>query len=195
MLRAGARALLVAVILSGWLRAQRVGMAVSSSFPVSSAHSGWGHFRGSFSPPLFSRHPFHHHRAGAFYYPYLFPYDEPFAYESPYTEVIEREPAPVVAQVVAPQPPIEPKVIEVPGAANQAPAKPLPPTLFILKNGERLEAKRFLLRSNDLSVTIDRRQRTIPLDQVDLDATIAANRERGINLEIPADPNEISLRF
>jgi hypothetical protein len=104
-------------------------------------------------------------------------------------------PAPAVAQPPAPQPPAEPKIIEVPGVSNQTPAKPLPPTVFILSNGERLETKRFLLRANELSVTIDRHQRTIPLDQVNLEATMAANRDRGINMEIPADPNEISLRF
>ncbi len=35
----------------------------------------------------------------------------------------------------------------------------------------------------------------IGLDRLDLDATIAANHERGIDLRIPADRNEISLSF
>ena len=200
MPRAAACALLLVGFLSGGLRAQRGGMAVHSSFPASSAHAGSTHVRGSFSPHPFSRDHFRRHHSGSRDYPYLFPYDgffydEPYESEQGYTEVVEPEPAPAVTQTVAPQPPPEPKVIEVPGAGNQPPAKPLPPTIFILNNGERLETRRFLLRSNDLTVTIDRRPRTIPLDQLDLAATITANRERGIHLEIPADPNEICLRF
>ena len=71
----------------------------------------------------------------------------------------------------------------------------LPPTIFILANGERLETRRFLLTASNLSFSIGRQQRTIPLDRLDLDATIAANHERGIDLRIPADRNEISLSF
>jgi hypothetical protein len=87
------------------------------------------------------------------------------------------------------------QVIEIPVAANASAAKMLPPTVFILANGERLEARRFLLTASNLSFSIDRQQRTIPLNRLDLDATIAANHERGIDLRIPADRNEISLSF
>jgi len=76
-----------------------------------------------------------------------------------------------------------------------AAAKPVPSAIFILTSGERVETSRFLLRANDLSVTVNRQQRTIPLDKVDLDATIAANHERGIDLEVPTDVNQITLRF
>ena len=193
MPRAVLCALLVAA-LSGSLLAQRGSMASGIAISASPARSGASHFRGSFSPPLFARGHVRHHRSSSFFYPYWFPYDEPYDYEGPYTEVVKKEPAPAAAPV-APQPVPEPKVIEIPAAANQAPAKPAPATVFILSNGERLETKRFLLRANDVSLTIERRQRTIPLDQVDLDATITANRDRGITLEVPADPNEISLRF
>ena len=71
----------------------------------------------------------------------------------------------------------------------------LPPTIFILANGERLETRRFLLTATNLSFSVDRQPRTIPLDRLDLDATIAANQDRGIDLRIPADRNEISLSF
>jgi hypothetical protein len=94
------------------------------------------------------------------------------------------------------KPPAEAQVINIPaapGAAEQA--KNQPPATFVLKNGERLEARRFLLTANNLSVTVDHTQRTIPFDSLDVDATLAANRDRGVNLEIPADHNEISLSF
>jgi hypothetical protein len=64
-----------------------------------------------------------------------------------------------------------------------------------LANGERLEARRFLLTASNLSVSVDRHERTIPLDMLDLEATIAANRERGIELRVPADRTEIFLSF
>jgi hypothetical protein len=68
-------------------------------------------------------------------------------------------------------------------------------TIFVLATGERLEARRFMLTASDLAVVIDRQQRTIPLHMLDIDATVTANRERGIDLRIPTDRNEISLSF
>ncbi len=194
MPRTAACALLVSMLLSGSLMAQHGGVVSRGGMTAVPGHSPSAPFRGSISQRPFARDHSHRNHAG-FLYPYLFPYDEPYGYEGPYTEVVEKQPAPVAAPPLPPQPVPEPKVIEVPAAADQASAKPLPPTVFILNNGERLESKRFLLRANDLSITLNRRQRTIPLDQLDLEATIAANRDRGIELEIPADPNEISLRF
>ena len=71
----------------------------------------------------------------------------------------------------------------------------LPPTIFILANGERLETRRYVLTASNLSVSIDRQQRTVPRDLLDINATITANHERGIDLRIPVDGNEISLSF
>jgi len=86
-------------------------------------------------------------------------------------------------------------VIELPNASKTAEIKPLPPTIFVLTNGEKLETQRYLLTASNLSVTVRREQRTVPLQMLDLDATLAANRDRGIDLRIPNDRNEISLRF
>lgn len=38
-------------------------------------------------------------------------------------------------------------------------------------------------------------QRTIPLTAINLDATAAANRERGIDLKFPTNKSEIMLSF
>jgi hypothetical protein len=92
-------------------------------------------------------------------------------------------------------PPAKPQVIEVSCVANSTAVKTIPPTIFILTNGERLETRRFVLTASNLSASVDRHHRTIPLDMLDINATIAANRERGIDLPIPADRNEISLSF
>jgi hypothetical protein len=46
-----------------------------------------------------------------------------------------------------------------------------------------------------LSFSVDRQQRVVPFDMLDIDATVSANHERGIDLRIPVDRNEISLSF
>ena len=85
--------------------------------------------------------------------------------------------------------------IEIPSAANAATPKMPPPTVFILANGERLETRRFLLSATLLSLSIDGQQRNVPLAMVDIRATLSANHDRGIDLRIPDDRNEISLGF
>ena len=92
-------------------------------------------------------------------------------------------------------PPIKPRTIEVPGGNNSVTTKLVPPTIFILANGEHLESRRYVLTTSALSVRVGRQERVIPIDMIDTDATIAANRERGIDLRIPVDSSEISLSF
>jgi len=91
--------------------------------------------------------------------------------------------------------PLPAQVIVIPNTAKSAETKPLPATVFILSNGERLETRRYLLTASSVSLTLHRNQRTISLQMLDLDATIAENRDRGIDLRIPNDRSEISLRF
>jgi thiol-disulfide isomerase/thioredoxin len=88
-----------------------------------------------------------------------------------------------------------PKLLEVPGGQIALPPKSLPPTVFVLTNGERLEAHHYAINAGSLRITTEGNQRTIPLGEVDLKATIAANHERGIDLKIPTHPGEISLGF
>ena len=194
MVRAGALTLLVVSLAIGWGQAQRGGAGFhgSSAGPgIRSGFHGEHHFAGGFQGRgAFSS--FNHHRRNGFVYPYFWPYDDGGDYQRPYVEVVEREPAPPVAP---PAPPAKAQVIEIPVLANSATAKPLPPAIFILTNGERVETTRFLLTAANVSVNVNRRQRTIPLDELDLDATIAANHERGIELRVPLDHNEISLSF
>jgi hypothetical protein len=87
------------------------------------------------------------------------------------------------------------QVIDIPSVANSKAARLQSPTIFILTNGERLESHRFLLSASNLSLRIDRHHRTIPMEMLDVQATIAANRQRGIDLRIPADRSEIVLSF
>jgi hypothetical protein len=196
MQRAALFALLVVSVLGGSLQAQRAAATFHGNAARSPGRSGVVGQRASSNRFFPGRSHFRRNGAGAVLAPYFVPYDEPFDYGQPETEAVTNGP---VQPVVIPQTPTPPvpkaQVIEIPVAANSTTAKMLPPTIFILANGERLETRRFLLTASNLSFSIDRRQRTIPLDRLDLDATIAANHERGIDLRIPADRNEISLSF
>ena len=192
--RAAILTLLVACLLSGATQAQRAGAAFHGNSSGPAFHSGFGGQR-SFPNRSASRHGFpargfRRGGFGSYFFPY---YDEPIAYDQPEPEAETNEPPVLIPRMQAPPIP-EAQVIEIPRAAN-ATAKELPPTVFILANGERLEARRFVLTASLLSVSIDRRQRTVPLDLLDLNATLATNHERGVDLQIPNDRNEISVSF
>ena len=89
--------------------------------------------------------------------------------------------------------PINAKLIEIPAGPITPQAKPRQPTVFVLKAGERIEVRRYTILGGLLHVTIDGKQRTIPLTDIDLKASTVANRERGVSLRIPTNPNEIVL--
>jgi len=98
-----------------------------------------------------------------------------------------RQPAPV---------PESPKLIELPDATDaETLSKPDLPTLFVLANGDKLEARRYTLTAESLRLEIGRQQLTIALDKLNVDATITANRERGIDLTFPTDGSQIFLGF
>ncbi len=75
------------------------------------------------------------------------------------------------------------------------PPKPAAPAVFILSNGERLESNDYLLTVDSLQIVQNDNPRTIPLTAVNLEATVAANRQRGIDLKIPANKAQIMLSF
>ena len=194
MQKAALFTLLAALVLGGSLQAQRTAATFHGNGARSASRSG---FAGRRVPNRFliGHSHFHHNGAGAFYDPYLLPYDEPYGYEQP-EAAVTNGPAPAAAVPPAPEPSVpKAQVIEIPVAANASAAKIVPPTIFILANGERLETRRYVLTASNLSFSIDRQQRSVPFGLLDIDATITANHERGIDLRIPADRNEISLSF
>lgn len=195
MPRAALFVLLVACVLPVFVRAQRaVGNAAIQR--ARSSFSGQRGFPNRFS----QRHEFfpggsrRHGNFGS----YFAPYDEPFGYEYQQADVEPGTNGPIPRVVIppAPEPPVpKGQVIEIPGGAKSTGAKMLPPTIFILANGERLETRRFVLTASLLSISIDRQRRTVPLDMLDISATVSTNHERGIDLRIPDDRNEISVSF
>jgi len=126
----------------------------------------------------------------------FFPYSDSFESEQPEADATQGPPQLVVQRTPEPVVP-KGQVIEISPTANSTSttAKLLPPTIFVLANGERLESRRFVLTASALSVSIERQQRSVPLGQLDINATVAANHERGIELRIPDDRNEISVGF
>lgn len=133
--------------------------------------------------------------------PYLYGgwYDEPLDYGPDYYGPPE-QPVPMRPAMMMPPPmperiPSDPKVMEVPGAAKEAATKPVPPAVFVLNSGERIETQQYLLTWERLQITADHRLRNIPWTSVDVNATLAADRQRGIDLHIPNGGSEISLGF
>jgi hypothetical protein len=177
--------LLALTVLSGPLQAQRVTPAF---------HGNAGGRRAVSNNPFARRGSSgNFHRRGG-YGSYFLPYYDGYEYEQPESEGASGQPQVVIQRT--PEPPVpKGQVIEISAVTNSGPAKVLPPTIFILASGERLESRRFVLTSRLLSLSIDRQHRTVPLEGLDINATIAANHERGIDLRIPDDRNEISLGF
>jgi hypothetical protein len=91
-------------------------------------------------------------------------------------------------------PPASPKLVDVPQESGAA-ATASPPALCVLSNGETIESGRYLLSATSLSIGVGRQQRTIPLSDVNLEATLAANHQRGLDLVIPGDSSSITLGF
>ena len=84
---------------------------------------------------------------------------------------------------------------EAHSAASQAPAAPTPPAIFILTSGERIESSQYTLTAKSLTVEQGDKPRTIPISALNLDATVAANRARGVDIKIPTNKNQIMLGF
>ena len=156
------------------------------------------HSRRVFPNHFHSRHE--RHRGVLF--PYFFPEYDPFWYEQPEIEerfesassaVNEQGEGRQLGNQEKPVP--KSQLIDIPATSGSTAAKTLPSTVFILNGGERLESREFLLTASDLSIKVNHHRRTIPLQMLNVDATVAANRERGIDLRIPADRTEISVSF
>ena len=195
MVRAALVALLLASPLTPPLEAQRAsaGFRGFSKAPGQSAQVG----QRGLSNGRFPVHFHHRDRLGVFFSPYFLPDDETYWSEEPGPQPVGSEPTPQVfyASPERERPLAVAQIVEIPGAANQKQMNLPLPTIFVLANGERLETLRFVVTVSSLSLSIDRCERVIPLEAVDLVATTAANRERGINLRIPDDRNEILLGF
>jgi len=78
---------------------------------------------------------------------------------------------------------------------NAPPAKPNPPAVFVLANGERIESSNYFLTVDSVRVEQNGSPRTIPMSNVNMNATMAANHQRGLNLKVPTDNKQIMVSF
>ncbi len=192
--------------------------------PAHFSGSSPGHFRGGPAGTGF-HHGFHHHGFGfpgqgslislepffGFGTPFgfdggFFPFfpwffaedwqpDAPPAPASPQVIVV-REGAPPYEMPVAGAPPSRAKVIEVPGSRDVAQEKPEAPATLVLRDGKEISVSRYTIMGQYLYDSSRPRHTTrIPLDQLDLEATQRLNAQHGVPFELPADNNEVMVRF
>ncbi len=88
-----------------------------------------------------------------------------------------------------------PKLVEVPLDGPATPAKEQPPAMFVLQNGQHLESDRYTVSDKSVIIDVGRQQRTIPLSDLDMNETMAANRQRGVDIAFPRDSNSLFISF
>ena len=88
-----------------------------------------------------------------------------------------------------------PKLVEIPQDGPATPAKAQPPALFVLQNGQHIESDRYVLSDKSVTLDVGRQQRTIPISDIDLNETMAANRQRGVEIAFPRDSNYLFMSF
>ena len=132
--------------------------------------------------------------------PWSYPYwgDDNYGDDSSYLQPANPPPpaaSPVVEYREPARPPEPPKVIEVTFSTETATAKPHPPAVFVLSDGEKLESHEYLLTASSLRIELGGQQRIVSVRNVNVDATLAANHERGIELIFPRNNGTIFLGF
>jgi hypothetical protein len=150
----------------------------------------------------------HFHRGNRFgggtvLYPYGFYdgfYDEGYreVVEQPAPVVVVREERPPAAPPTPPLPPADPKLIDVPEASTRLlkSAAPSIAAIFILSDGRRIESQTYTVTDTLLTIKESHRPSIqIPLAQLNVDATLTANHERGLDLQLPESKSEILISF
>ncbi|MBV9609924.1 MAG: hypothetical protein JO187_10245 [Acidobacteria bacterium] len=160
-----------------------------------------GGFRGSPRRPGVSfRFGSHNHRysdSGLYSYPfYGDAFDSDYVQSSPQVIVI-REEAKTPATAPDPTPPAQPKMIEVPASASAtAGVTSSSPVVIVLRDGQRRELTRYTMTGTYLYDSSKALQTSrIAIEDLDLEATVHANAERGVPFEIPTQRNEVVVRF
>jgi hypothetical protein len=113
----------------------------------------------------------------------------------------------LATQVGEVKPAQQARIIEVPPAKPTKPAQakgapkvvqpatPPPTTVFILSNGDQIEATEYVVNAHSVQLMEKGSRRTIPLNTVNVPATEAANKQRGIPIKMPTNSAEMVLAF
>ena len=123
-------------------------------------------------------------------YPYAAGYDYGYA-QAPNEVVVEQAPPPVIVQQAPPPPPQPPRpaLYEYKPGSLPEPGPPAEPRTFaiILRDGSVHEAMAVWVQEDTLHyMDSDGRHRQTPLDAVDRQSSRRVNRERQLELNIPA---------
>lgn len=81
------------------------------------------------------------------------------------------------------------------GGQSFLPKKPIPKTIFVLLNGERVESDHYVIGGGFVDANVAGEQRHIALASLDTKKTIALNHEHGVDLKLPTSKNEVFLGF
>lgn len=163
-------------------------------------------------PGVIFRSGFGHHFRANHFGPVVYPfgiYDGFYGdgYDQAYPEVVEQPAPPVIVvrderpATVAPvqiAPAEPPKMIDVPEAVTARPAASTrtPSAIFIFSDGRKIEAQNYTITDSLLTFKEPYRAAVqVPLSQLNVDATLAENQQRGLNLQIPENKSEILLGF
>ena len=92
------------------------------------------------------------------------------------------------------------KLVEIPAAVTYregaAASQTTLPTVFLLAGGQRIEAQRYTITREYVYIMTGRHEgRRILVDDLNVEATVAANRRNGIDLRIPSTRNELFLSY
>lgn len=84
-------------------------------------------------------------------------------------------------------------------ASAHAALAPLPPTVFVYRDGHREESSDYSIISGTIYAHTDYYatgawSKQIPVTDLDLPASLRANQERGVKLVLPGSPNEVVTR-
>lgn len=158
-------------------------------------------------PSAGTRHHHHHNNGtpyGYYYYPYYpsYPYyDEPAdsGYAQPAQQAVAEQPEAPAQTIFENRPGYKPPPVtnEVavdtwnpePGqsqATSEAASEPQPTTVLVFRDGHQLEIGNYVIVGNTLyNMSGAYRQYKIQLADLDLDATIKANEDRGVEFKVP----------
>lgn len=135
------------------------------------------------------------------YYPYSYPYSDTYDayYSSAYdNRGLQNEVADLRAEVRGLQDQQDQLLAErarerrgqqsAAAPPPSAPEAPHPPTILVFRDGKRTEVQNYAIIGQTLWVLSEQRSRKIPLSDLDLDATVRLNEQRGGEFPVPEQP-------
>jgi len=154
------------------------------------------------------RHHHHHHGffnpyfGGGYYIPYVYDNDYPgYAFDDTGVDdsieenyqggptIFDRR-GPGTREFARPQPPVDYRAELNPAPETpREPAQPVadqPSTVLIFKDGHELEVRNYAIVGGTLYDLSDGRTRKVELAQLDLQATVKHNDDRGVSFQLPA---------